>query len=161
MPRYPLGTACSLFPSCHSFENILINMIHIIPWMLQSFYLLSPYYNLQCAATFKKKKKKSEIFGIVSCCSRYTAYFWVHSLANLLYLRRKKTDRHISTKKRESRRSTMCEAFVLTCLCHSYISVLCLGLRGRRGLGHKATNIWTIKLEGRGKKGDDMSRNNV
>lgn len=38
---------------------------------------------------------------------------------------------------------------LLTWLCRSCTYVLCLELRGRLGLDHKATNIWTIKLEGR------------
>lgn len=32
------------------------------------------------------------------------------------------------------------------CLCRSCTCVLCLELRGRLGLDHKAMNIWTIKL---------------
>lgn len=36
---------------------------------------------------------------------------------------------------------------ILTCLCRSCRCVLCLELRGRQGLDHKATNIWTTKLE--------------
>lgn len=38
---------------------------------------------------------------------------------------------------------------ILTCLCRSCRCVLCLELRGRQGLDHKAMNIWTIKLEER------------
>lgn len=74
----------------------------------------------------------------------HIAYFCVHSLANLLYLRRK--ENAVQCQKNViSLRSHL--AFVLTVVCLFCKVLQYLGLMDHLDLGHTAENIWIIKLE--------------
>lgn len=86
----------------------------------------------------------------------YIAYLWVHSLATLLYLEKRKSEWVSKKRLTDLKLFHMPNsfAFILTfvyliCRCEQ-----CLGLVDHQDLGHIARSIWIIKL---GQKKDQKS----
>lgn len=100
-----------------------------------------------------KRKKLNVSLSSLRCAHRlHMAYFWVHSFASLLYLRREKRHKSMTTSDTLALLKTLACVCVFTCLCRSCRCELCQAPRGRLGLDHTAMNIWTIKLQKTGER---------